>query len=258
MVGVAEFQSREYRDVVAGDRPDVIAQSRIERVVELLDRHVDRDLHGRPPPGVGMRPGIGGSADQCDENVQIVGVLHRPGADHRVGEDDRVGFGPGDLLAAGRRVVEQVGGAGVRRGHPEPQVRVGQSLGRFAEFRGDALVPPAAPVDAQGVHARRHRDLAAQLDQPLGEPQTRRALVEAAVDVAAVDVDQIVRALQLRGPDDHPDGQSGGLAEGPGQHLVVVVGQSEIGQVQIGQRSRRCRWGGRIRHRHRPVADRHP
>jgi len=105
----SSFQSREYRDVVAGDRPDVIAQRRVERVVELLDRHVDCDLQGRPPPGVGVRPGIGGSADQCDENVQIVGVLHGPGADHRVGEDDRVGFGPGDLLAAGRRVVEQVG-----------------------------------------------------------------------------------------------------------------------------------------------------
>jgi len=40
--------------------------------------------------------------------------------------------------------------------------------------------------------------------------------------VAAVDVDQIVRALQLRSPDDHPDGQSGGLAQGPGQQLAVV------------------------------------
>ena len=95
-------------------------------------------------PALGARP-IG------DQDVQVVGVLHGPGAEHGVGVDHGVGLGPGDLLATGRWTVEQVGGAGVRRSHPEPEVCIGHGLGRLAELRGNAVLPPAAAVDAEGV-----------------------------------------------------------------------------------------------------------
>ncbi len=122
------LQAGEHGDVVRGDHPDVVAQGRIESVVQGLQRHLDVQVDPGQPAGVGVRPGVRCPPGQGDQDVQIVRVLDRPGAQHRVRVDHGVRLGPGDLLAELRRTVELVRRAGVGRRDTELPVGVGQPL----------------------------------------------------------------------------------------------------------------------------------
>lgn len=209
------------------DGADQVAERGPQRVVQQVARDLDVDADRRPPCERQVRARRRRPAGQGDEQVEVVGVLHRAGAEDRVGVDDRVGLRPDDLLREPRPGGEQVRRAGVRGLDAEGHQGVGHEVRGFTDLRADAEPAPAPPVDEQGVHRRRDPHGAAGRGQPLGEGQAGRALVEAAVDVAHLHVDEVGGALEPGGLQHDPHRRPGALAVLPGEDPFVVRGERD-------------------------------
>ena len=191
------------------------------------------------------------AAGEGDEQVEVVGVLHRAGAEHGVGVHDGVRLGPHDLLRERRPGRQQVGGAGVRRLDAEGHQGVRHQLRRLADVRADSEVAPAPPVHEDRVRRRGDPHGAAGRRQPLRERQAGRALVEAAVDVPEPDVHELRGTFEPRRLQDDAHRRPRALAVRPGEDALVLLGERDL-LVPGGSRLRRHR----ARRVHDAVGDR--
>jgi hypothetical protein len=62
-------------------------------------------------------------------------------------------------------------------------------------------------VDRADVEGRGHANLAAEVDHPFGEIEARSPMIETAVDMRRLDVDERARAGRLREAHEEPHGE---------------------------------------------------
>ena len=173
----------------------------------------------KPP----RRRAPGNRAAEIDE----VAISVRPCADHRVRKHDGVRFAPGNLLAERRAEAGLVGSAGERRLAPQLLVCLHQPGSRHALRRRHAHQLRMDQIDGTDVERRRDANAATAADQPVHEVEAHLAVVQAAIDVRARDVEQRPGAYRSRERGEHLHREGGGRPLLSMEHRVVVGGQME-------------------------------
>ncbi len=228
------FQPADQRDLVRGDLADVIAQQRKEQIIQFAKRRqikADRRL----PTRIQITIRQGRAACQGDQNIQIIRVFQCTRAQHRIGEDHSVRFPPGDGLPSLRRRLQKVWRTGIGGLGPHLDIGIRQRVRRLAKGRRNALSAPVPPVDADRVHCRRHPHPCPQIAQLPGKLQTSRALVEDAIQMRHVHINQFGCALDPRGLQHDPHRDPRGFAKLTRQKTVVDPVQNKVRRVRFRQ-----------------------
>ena len=189
------FETPDQRNTVRCGLTHEPAEHRPEGIVGARRAH-HVDDPARRAVALEIDTHLRGAAGQGDAEIHEIRVLHGARAKHAVGIDHRVAFGPGDILARGGAIGQQIGRAGKARACPHLDIGIGQLRGGRPECRIDALRAPVGMVDRNRVHRGRHPHPPAFVRHRAGEGQEGGACVDAAVDVNAAHVGQARRALR--------------------------------------------------------------
>jgi hypothetical protein len=76
-------------------------------------------------------------------------------------------------------------------------------------------------IDRTYVEGRRHADLAAEVEHPLGEIETRPPMVETSVDMRRLDVEEGAGVDRFGESDEEPHGESRAPAVLAGQEFAI-------------------------------------
>nr|GEY87209.1 hypothetical protein [Tanacetum cinerariifolium] len=221
------LQTADHRNRGAAQQPYVIAEQRVEAVVQAVQFR-DVDAQRRQPLLRQVAPDFRRAAGEGDADVEVVRVFQRTRADHAVGIHHGVGFGPDDLLAQLGCAVEQVRRASEADPRAHVHVGIAQLAGRLAEGRIDAEFAPAALVHRDRIKGRGDANLGAPFHQLTGEAQAGRPCVDATVDVRLGDVQQLGRALQFCDAQDDAHRHLRGFAIGAVEQALVGFAQADL------------------------------
>jgi hypothetical protein len=174
-----------------------------------------------------VQPVCRGAASHRAAEVDEIAIAIGARADHRIGEGDRVRFSPGDLRAEARAPCGLIGGASEGRRAAKFEVRahepspvLGMLLCSAKELRMDQ-------IDRADVEGCGHANLAAEVDHPFGEIEARSPMIEAAVDMRRLDVDERARVDRFREAHEEPHGERRSRAMHAADKFAIVWGEVE-------------------------------
>lgn len=170
-----------------------------------------------------VEPGIRRATRDSRGQIEKISVTAGSRTEHGVGEDDRVGFGPRDLVALRRPVLELVRCAGKARFAAEQQVRFHEPL-RVGLDRTIAVVQLRVnQIERADVERGGHGHLGAGGNEELDEVEARLSVVKTAVDMGRGDVDQAGCRHHVRGPLDDSHRTRRPFSELALQHRRVAI-----------------------------------
>ena len=237
---VGPLQAEQHWHTVGATLPHQVAdcrqQPRRRRQASGQGTQIEHDLAA--PVLLQVEPDRGRATGDCRADVDEVAVAVGACAQHRVREHDRVALGPGDLLAERRPRRRLVGRAGPDRPAAHLRVALHQPQGLGAALRRARELLRVQQVQAADVQRRRHPDPGAARHQHLREVDARIAVVKAAVDVGALDVQQSAGAVDPGHRDQDAHRGRCSLAVLAREHVAVEVGQFD-GSGSVRGRHRR-------------------
>ena len=186
-----------------------------------LDQSPSKSVFRQVQPICGRAAGHG--AAEVDEIAIAIGAR----ADHRIGEGDGVRFSPGDLRAEARAIGGLIGRAGEGRRAAELDMRAHEPGAVLRMLLRAAKEFGMNEIDRADIEGCRHANLAAEFDHPFGEVEAGAPMIETAVDMRRLDVDEGARVDRFGEAHKEPHGEGRAAAMHAAQEFAIERGEIE-------------------------------
>jgi hypothetical protein len=163
----------------------------------------------------------GYGAAKIDEIAITIGSR----ADNRICKNDRVGFSPGDLLSKLRPEACLIGRARETRLATQLKVCLHQLLRCFALRSSSAHKRGVQQIHRSNIQRSRNANAAAVFDQTIHKIKTDLAVIQAAVNVCARNIEKLRSAHRFGKIQEHIHCETGGGTVFPGYQLPVEIGE---------------------------------